>query len=90
MLAARIAYQCRNLDTGAMIPCKVYVDGNLVDDSVSATGSVDILRYLKTDESGVPLVGTHKLTLEPKSLLSEESWISNKIILKTIEKRCPV
>ena len=87
LLAARIAYQCRNLDTGAMIPCKVYVDGNLVDDSVSATGSVDILRYLKTDESGVPLVGTHKLTLEPKSLLSEESWISNKIVLKTIEKR---
>jgi phage minor structural protein len=87
LLAARIAYQCRNLDTGAMISCKVYVDGNLVDDSVSATGSVDILRYLKTDESGVPLVGTHKLTLEPKSLLSEESWISNKIVLKTIEKR---
>ena len=63
------------------------MDGILVDDSVSVTGSVDILRYLKTDESGVPLVGAHKLTLEPKSLLSEESWISNKIVLKTIEKR---
>lgn len=87
LLAARIAYQCRNLDTGEMIPCKVYVDGNAVDDSISATGSVDILRYLKTDDSGVPLVGTHKLTLEPRSLLSEESWISNKIVLKTIEKR---
>ena len=87
LLSVRISYTCRNEDTGELIGCKVYVDNTQVREGSAETGSVDILRYLAKDESGVPLVGTHKLILEPISLLNDVSRVQNTIILKTIEKR---
>ncbi len=87
LLSARISYTCKNEDTGERIGCKVYVDDTQVSEGSAGTGSVNILRYLAKDESGVPLVGTHKLILEPMSLLTDVSRVQNTIILKTIEKR---
>lgn len=90
LLSARISYTCTNEDTGEKIGCKVYVDNTQVAEGSAETGSVDILRYLATDESGVPLVGQHKLILEPMTILSHVSRVQNTITLKTIEKRRPV
>lgn len=86
LLAARTVYTCNDEDTGESYQCHVYVDGNQIDDALAATGNVDILRALATDDNGVPLVGTHKVTLVPKTLNTTYSIIRNTIILKTIEK----
>jgi phage minor structural protein len=87
MLAARIAYTCTDEDTGEPYDCHVYVDDNQIDDELAATGNVDILRALATDDNGIPLVGEHKLILVPKTLNTTYSIIRNTIILKTIEKK---
>lgn len=87
LLAARTAYTCKDEETGESYECRVYVDDNQIDDELAATGSVDILRALATDDSGVPLVGEHKLVLVPKTSNTTYSIIRNKITLKTIEKR---
>ena len=72
---------------GKSVDCKVEVDGNKVDTTGNETRVIDITRYLTTDENGVPVVGEHRVRLEPKTLVTTQSVVDNTITIKQIEKR---
>lgn len=66
--------------------CRLVVDGiNEVPAEASASGSVDLLRYLKADGNGVPVVGTHYVSYFARG--AGTISVSSKISIKTIEKR---
>lgn len=66
--------------------CRLVVDGtNEVPASESDSGSVDILRYLDSDQNGVPTVGEHTLLYFARGTATIA--VSSKITVKTIEKR---
>lgn len=66
--------------------CRLVVDGlNEVPSDASASGSVDLLRYLKADDNGVPLVGSHYVAYFARG--AGTISVSSKITIKTIEKR---
>ena len=86
VLNVKIAYTCMTSE-GKSVDCKVEVDGNKVDTTGNETRVIDITRYLKTDENGVPVVGEHRVRLEPNTLVTTQSVVDNTITIKQIEKR---
>lgn len=82
LLAAKVRYT-----TSPSTTCRVRVDGTTIDGAPSMAQPIDILRYLSTDESGVPTVGSHYVELSPVAASSSETfWVHSTVILKTIEK----
>lgn len=66
--------------------CRLVVDGiNEVPSDVSSSGSVNLLRYLKADDNGVPVVGSHRVSYFARG--TGTISVSSKITIKTIEKR---
>lgn len=86
VLNVRTAYTCKP-DAGGLAECIVSVDGNEVDTTSNLGSTIDITRYLATDENGVPLVGDHKVRLQPKTMNDETSTVSNTVTIKQIKKR---
>lgn len=66
--------------------CLLLVDGETeVPASEAESGSVDILRYLKSDENGVPIVGQHNV--QYFALGAATISVHSEVTVKTIEKR---
>lgn len=66
--------------------CRLLVDGETeVPASEAESGSVDILRYLKSDENGVPIVGQHNV--QYFALGAATISVHSEVTVKTIEKR---
>ena len=66
--------------------CLLNVDGVVdVPADEAENGSVDILKYLKHDENGVPLVGEHYVNFF--KIGTGTIAVNSKITVKTIEKR---
>lgn len=86
LLAVRLSYTCTIAGTAQQVGCRITVDGNAVPDSEDKTGTVDILRYLATDDSGVPTVGSHIIGLSPKSAQGVKHWVKTTVTIKTIDK----
>lgn len=86
VLNVRIAYTCTP-DSGGSAECIVSVDGNEVDTSSNVGSTIDITRYLAADENGVPLVGEHKVRLQPKTTNTTTSTVSCTVTIKQINKR---
>lgn len=83
VLNVRAVYSCTS--EGAKRTCTVLVDGTEID---AGDGfSVDITRYLAADENGVPLVGDHRVVLQPNTLNTATSEVECTVTVKTIEKR---
>lgn len=65
--------------------CRINVDGiNDVPTEDAQTGKADVLRYLKTDSNGVPVVGEHYVQYFAAG--SGTITVSAKLTIKTIEK----
>lgn len=65
--------------------CRLVVDGlNEVPAAEAETGSVNLLRYLKADSNGVPVVGSHYVSYFARG--TGKISVSSKITIKTIEK----
>lgn len=86
VLNVKTAYTCTTSD-GKSVDCIVAVDGTDVDTTGNETRVIDITRYLTTDENGVPVVGEHKVRLQPKTTNTTQSVVDNTITIKQIEKR---
>ena len=86
LLAVRLSYTCTIAGSAQQVGCRITVDGNAVPDDADKAGTVDILRYLTTDDSGVPVVGNHTIGLSPKSTQGVEHWVQTTIVIKTIDK----
>lgn len=86
LLAAKVRYTATDID-GNNAKCRVRVDGNTIEGAQDMAQPIDIMRYIKTDESGVPVVGDHYVELSPVASYSYiEHWVHSTVILKTIEK----
>lgn len=81
LLAARVTYSC-----SPSSKCSINVDGTSIAGSADMGTTVDIFPYLKRDESGVPLLGDHYVSLRPINT-GVSHWVHSTIILKTIEKK---
>lgn len=65
--------------------CRLVIDGvNEIPADEAADGSVEILRYLKADENGVPTVGQHFVQYSARGAGSVS--VSSKITVKSITK----
>jgi hypothetical protein len=82
LLAVKVRY-----NTSPSVKCRVRVDGTNIDGAENMAQPIDILRYLKTDENGIPTVGEHYAEFSPVASSSETFWVHTTIILKTIEKQ---
>ena len=85
LLNVKTDYECTT-SAGAKVDCHVIVDGTEVDSKDAATHAVDVTRYLASDENGVPLVGEHVVTLQPATLNTTTSTVTNTITIKQIKK----
>lgn len=66
--------------------CRLLVDGeNEVPADETESGSVELLRYLKADANGVPVVGEHNVQYFARG--SATIAVKSYVTLKTIEKR---
>lgn len=66
--------------------CLLLVDSETeVPADEAASGSVELLRYLKADANGVPVVGEHNVQYFARS--AGTIAVSSKVTVKTIEKR---
>lgn len=63
------------------------VDGNTISGSADMAQPIDILRYLTTDDNGIPLVGEHWVRFTPSATASDSFRVNTTVILKTIEKQ---
>lgn len=87
LLAAKVRYTASIVGEGTSARCRVRVDGTSIQDAQDMAQPIDILRYLTTDDSGVPTVGDHTVELSPvASSSSVNHWVHCTVILKTIEK----
>ena len=86
VLNVKIAYTCMTSE-GKSVDCLVAVDGTDVDTTGNETRVIDITRYLTTDDNGVPVVGEHRVRLQPKTTNTTQSVVDNTITIKQIEKR---
>lgn len=82
LLAAKVRY-----NTSPSVRCRIRVDGTNIDGAENMAQPIDILRYLKTDENGIPTVGSHYVEFSPAANSSETFWFHTTVILKTIEKQ---
>jgi len=66
--------------------CRLKVDSaNEVPAAEAENGSVDILRYMKSDENGIPLIGEHYVDFF--AIGTGTIAVNSKITVKTVEKR---
>lgn len=86
LLNVKITYSCVT-SGGESVKCGVTVDGTEVEAKDMTTTTVDITKYLDKDENGVPLVGTHRVVLQPQTLNTTTSEVENTIVIKQIGKR---
>lgn len=86
VLNVKTAYRCVT-SAGDDVECHITVDGNAVDSKEAAARVVDITKYVSKDETGVPLVGSHKVVLQPSTLNTVVSEVDNTITIKQIGKR---
>ena len=63
------------------------VDGKTISGSADMAQPIDILRYLTTDENGIPLVGEHWVRFTPSATANDTFRVNTTVILKTIEKQ---
>lgn len=82
LLAAKVRYTAR-----PSARCRIRVDGKDIEGAEKMAQPIDILRYLTTDENGIPTVGEHYVAYYPVSGASEKHWMQSTVILKTIEKQ---
>lgn len=85
VLNVRISYTCTT-DEGASVDCIVAVDGTEISVSEESGHTIDITRDLSADENGVPIVGEHKVRLQPKTVNTMTSTVSNTVTIKQIKK----
>lgn len=85
LLAARVTYTCTPEGGGEKVKANVSVDGVAINGSSSMGDTLDIFPYLKRDESGVPVVGEHYVTISPVG--DDWYWAHTTITVKTIEKK---
>ena len=86
VLNVKTAYKCVTSD-GKEVNCYIRIDGNAVDDKEAYAQLVDLTKYLAKDENGVPVVGTHRITITPATLNTTVSSVENTITIKQIGKR---
>lgn len=82
LLAAKVRY--------SSVPSAKFtltVDGTTISGSADMAQPIDILRYLTTDENGIPLVGEHWVRFTPSATASDTFRVNTTVILKTIEKQ---
>lgn len=84
LLNAKISYTCTT-SSGTTVKCSIRVDENDVPDTDATV--VDITKYLSSDENGVPLVGEHKVRLQPSTLNTVTSTVENTITINQVKKR---
>ena len=66
--------------------CALNVDSQVyIPDEETESGKLDILRYLKSDGNGVPIVGRHYVTYFAKGL--DYTNVYSKVTVKSIEKK---
>lgn len=82
LLAAKVRYTA-----SPSVRCRIRVDGKNIDGAENMSQPVDILRYLTTDDNGIPTVGEHYVEFSPVASSSETFWLHTTVILKTIEKQ---
>lgn len=85
LVNVKVSYKCTT-SAGNDVACTIIVDGNTVDSKDAVTRTVDITRYLQSDENGVPLVGEHLVVYQPKTANNVNSSISTTLTLKQISK----
>ena len=86
LLSAKVRYTALQTGGGS-VRCRVTVDGNGVTGAEDMPQPIDILRYLRTDDNGIPTVGEHYVRITPvASSSSLTHWVNCTITLKTIEK----
>ena len=82
LLAAKVRY--------SSVPSAKFtltVDGTTISGSADMAQPIDILRYLTTDENGIPLVGEHWVRFTPSATADDTFRVNTTVILKTIEKQ---
>lgn len=84
ILNVKAAYSCTT-SSGEKRTCTILVDGTEVPRSDAYT--VDITRYLRTDDSGVPVVGDHVVILQPNTINTVTSEVECTVTVKQIDKR---
>ena len=82
LLAAKVRYTAR-----PSARCRIRVDGQYIEGAEDMQQPVDIMRYLTTDDNGIPTVGEHYVEYYPVANASVEHWMQSTVILKTIEKQ---
>lgn len=88
LLALRLSYTCIISTSGDVANCSVSVDGNKVQEPHEPFGgTVDLMPYLERDESGIPIVGTHTVLIQPTTGQGIEHYVTSTITMKTIEKK---
>ncbi len=86
MIACRLTYECRVSGTAEKVACRVYVDSTLLPQSEDKDGVVDLLKYLKKDSNGIPLVGDHIVGLSPWSNKGVEHYVKVRLLIKTVTR----
>lgn len=87
ILAIRLSYTCTNMDTGLTTTnTNIAVDGTAVESSATKGSVIDIMPYIKKDESGIPTVGEHWVRISPNN---SSNWyrVSSTVIIKKIERK---
>lgn len=82
LLSAKMVYTCRADGLGTK--ASVQVDGKTIPSGHTSGTVIDIKPYLTVDDSGVPTVGDHKVSVDPTG--DDWYWVHTTITLKTIEK----
>lgn len=86
LLNVKIAYTCIT-SRGESVDCSIMVDDVAVEVSEDSGRTVDITRYLAHDDNHIPLVGEHKVRLQPKTANDVYSVVDNTVTIKQINKR---
>lgn len=84
LISVVVSYKCVT-SSYAEVDCNLYVDGVQIDGQAGVR-TVDITRWLSADESGVPIVGEHRVAYQPKTANNVYSSISTTLTVKQIKK----
>lgn len=87
LIAVRLHYTCTIAGTAEKVNCRIYVDGKQIPQNEDKGNVVELLKYLKKDENGIPTVGEHTYGLSPISLPDEEHYVQTRLVIKTIERK---
>lgn len=87
LIAVRLYYTCRNVDTSEMVSCRITMDGTQLPAEEDKGGVVDLLQYMKKDTNGVPMLGQHVIGLSPKASMDDEHFVQARLVIKTVERK---